>query len=135
VVSRFCSRLHELADESGLARGVRHAFEFRDRRWFSPDVLALLSRHGHGLVIADPAPEGQSRDLTSDFAYLRFHHGPRSSGAYEEEELDRYAESTAVWLDRGVDVYAYFNNDPGGWAPRNAAMFRDAVTSRIPAPA
>src|SRR6185436_824382 len=113
---RLASALERL---SGLPPG-RHAFEFRHASWFVPEVEALLRAHGAALVIGD-APERpfQSHALTADWTLVRFHRGARGRrGNYSEAELREWA----VRMRRGshdVDVYAYFNNDWEGFAPRN----------------
>lgn len=122
----FCA----LADERAAAVlpeiRLRHAFEFRDKRWFAEDVFAVLRERGCGLVLADPGAEGQPTDrLVAGFTYLRFHHGPRESGAYEDAELAQWADRARAWRAEGIDVFAYFNNDAGGWAPKNAMRFRE----------
>lgn len=38
----------------------------------------------------------------------------------------------AAHLARGCDVYAYFNNDAGGHAPRNAVTLRHALEPERP---
>jgi len=100
----------------------RHAFEFRHASWFADDVMALLRERNVALVIAHrPEIESfQTHELTADFAFVRFHHGSRGLGGnYSESELVGWAERIRAWGDRG-DVYAYFNNDWLGFAPRNA---------------
>src|SRR5581483_12338116 len=103
-------------------RSLRHALEFRHESWFTPDVMALLRERNVALVIAD-RPEiasFQTHELTADFTFVRFHHGSRGlRGNYSATELDEWAERIAGWADRG-DVFAYFNNDWEGFAPRNA---------------
>lgn len=123
----FCYLLARHTDALGTTERVRHAFEFRDPRWFADDVLDVLRAHRHCLVFADPPREDEPRLLTSDYAYMRFHHGPRPSGGYEDDELAPYAQRAAEFLDLGMDVFAFFNNDPGAWAPRNAGAFRAMV--------
>ena len=56
---------------------------------------------------------------------MRFHGASgRYDGSYPADRLGQWAE----WMDaeraRGTDVYAYFNNDVGGHAPRNALVLR-----------
>jgi uncharacterized protein YecE (DUF72 family) len=101
---------------------LRHAVEFRHESWFAPDVMALLRERNIALVIAD-RPEiasFQTRELTADFAFVRFHHGSRGlRGNYSDRELDEWADRVRTWGDRG-DVFAYFNNDWEGFAVRNA---------------
>jgi uncharacterized protein YecE (DUF72 family) len=85
-------------------------------------VMALLRERDIALVIAD-RPEiasFQTRELTADFAFVRFHHGSRGlRGNYSDRELDEWADRVRTWGDRG-DVFAYFNNDWEGFAVRNA---------------
>jgi uncharacterized protein YecE (DUF72 family) len=102
--------------------GLRHAVEFRHESWFAPDVMRLLRERNVALVIAD-RPEiasFQTHELTADFVFVRFHHGSRGlRGNYSDRELDEWAVRIGAWGERG-DVYAYFNNDWEGFAPRNA---------------
>lgn len=108
---------------------LRHAVEFRHESWFAPDVIALLRAHNVALVIAD-RPEiasFQTHELTADFAFVRFHHGSRGlRGNYSESELDEWAERIRSWGDRG-DVFAYYNNDWEGFAPRNALGLKERL--------
>jgi uncharacterized protein YecE (DUF72 family) len=99
----------------------RHCFEFRHPSWFVGDVYALLRERGVALVIGDhPERPFQSHELTAGWTLVRFHWGARGRrGNYSEAELDLWAQRLARWrLD--VEVYAYFNNDWEGFAPRNA---------------
>ncbi|HZO97461.1 MAG TPA: DUF72 domain-containing protein [Gaiellaceae bacterium] len=119
-----------LAAALGAApRSLRHAVEFRHPSWFQPDVMALLRERGVALVIAD-RPEirsFQTHELTAGFTYLRFHHGSRGArGNYSEGELAEWAARIRGFAEAG-DVYAYFNNDWEGFAPRNASRLRALV--------
>jgi uncharacterized protein YecE (DUF72 family) len=107
-----------------LPRG-RHCFEFRHESWFVDDVYELLRRHGVALVIGDtPRRPFQAHELTADWTFVRFHHGHRGRGGnYSERELHEWAERLDGWRGRG-DVYAYFNNDWEGYAPRNAQLLQ-----------
>jgi uncharacterized protein YecE (DUF72 family) len=100
----------------------RHAFEFRHSSWFAAPVIELLRAHGAALVIAHhPARPFQTEVLTSDFTFLRFHHGARGRrGNYADSELSEWAAKIAGWR-RACEVFAYFNNDWEAFAPRNAA--------------
>jgi uncharacterized protein YecE (DUF72 family) len=103
----------------------RHAFEFRHESWFADEVYELLRAHGAALVIADsPRYPFQTHELTADFTFIRFHHGKRGRGGnYSERELEEWAQRLEAWRRR-VDVYAYFNNDWQGYAPRNALSLK-----------
>ncbi|MGZ8688508.1 MAG: DUF72 domain-containing protein [Gaiellaceae bacterium] len=99
----------------------RHCFEFRHESWFVDEVYELLRRHGVALVIGDtPERPFQAYELTADWTFVRFHHGHRGRGGnYSERELAGWADRIDGWRRSG-DVYAYFNNDWHGYAPRNA---------------
>jgi uncharacterized protein YecE (DUF72 family) len=107
----------------------RHAFELRHPSWFAEPVYELLRAHGAAFVIhdskrRDPTPEV----LTTDWTYLRFHHGRRGRrGNYSETELREWAKKVRD-LTSEADVYAYFNNDWETFAPRNALHLRGLVS-------
>jgi uncharacterized protein YecE (DUF72 family) len=77
------------------------------------------------------------------WAYTRFHgptarnansdrdgnSGERYSGDYGPKRLAGPARTLRSWLDQGCDVYAYFNNDLGGAAIRDAAWLSERLTS------
>jgi uncharacterized protein YecE (DUF72 family) len=105
---------------------LRHAVEFRHESWFAPRPLELLAEHDVALVVGDrPGSPGPERpEPTARFAFVRFHHGSHGRrGNYSEAELADWAQTLRRWADRG-DVYAYFNNDWEGFAPRNAATMQ-----------
>jgi uncharacterized protein YecE (DUF72 family) len=108
----------------------RHCFEFRHASWFAPEVYELLRRHGAALVIGDhPERSFQAHELTTDWTYIRFHHGARGRrGNYSDRELDEWAERIDGWRRR-VEVYAYFNNDWEGFAVRNGLALRERLSS------
>jgi uncharacterized protein YecE (DUF72 family) len=103
----------------------RHAFEFRHESWFVPEVYELLRAHGAALVIGDhPERPFQPHELTTDWTFIRFHHGYRGrNGNYSESELEDWAERIEAWR-RSAEVYAYFNNDWHGFAVRNALRLK-----------
>jgi len=56
---------------------------------------------------------------------VRFHGSTsKYGGGYPEDRLRGWAEWLNVQRDAGCDVYAYFNNDVGGHAPRDAVTLR-----------
>lgn len=113
---RLARALEALAGRPG-----RPAFEFRHRSWFAPAVYRLLAEHGAALVVADDARRDPlPRTLTADWTYVRFHWGARGRrGSYSAAELRTWRRRIAAWRARS-EVFAYFNNDWEGFAPRNA---------------
>lgn len=108
----------------------RWAVEVRDPSWLHDDVYEVLARHRAGLCLHDLLPH-HPWELTADWTYLRFH-GPRATdepytGRYTGRRLWRTADRLGDLLERGHDVYAYFNNDIGGAAVSDAAWLRDRL--------
>jgi uncharacterized protein YecE (DUF72 family) len=70
------------------------------------------------------------RSIVGPFVYVRFHGATaRYSGGYSMEQLEDWAEWMDAQLANGREVYAYFNNDVGGHAPRNALTLRELMGS------
>jgi uncharacterized protein YecE (DUF72 family) len=99
----------------------RHAIEFRHPSWFERAVLRRLREAGVALVIGDhPERPFQSREITASWTFVRFHWGSRGRrGNYSDRELASWRRRIAAWRRR-TEVFAYFNNDWEGFAPRNA---------------
>jgi uncharacterized protein YecE (DUF72 family) len=109
-----------------LPLGLRHCVEFRHPSWFVGETYALLREHGVALAIGDRPQVNafQTHELTADWTYVRFHGGTRGRrGNYSNSELREWAAQLREW-SRTREVYAYFNNDWEGFAPRNAALLK-----------
>lgn len=107
---------------------VRQVFEFRDDSWFDEAIYEVLRRHHFGLCIADSPTLKTPQVLTADFTYLRFHGSTkRYDSDYTDAELRPWAKRARGWLDDGRDVFAFFNNDPHGYAVANARRLRELV--------
>ena len=61
----------------------------------------------------------QTRELTIDWTFVRFHTGRGRDGNYGDKSLTGWAEQIREWRRR-IDVFAYFNNDRHGFAIANA---------------
>jgi uncharacterized protein YecE (DUF72 family) len=106
---------------ASLPAGPAYVFEFRDRDWYRDEAFALLDRFGAGLCIHDMPESKSPEEVAGKLAYVRFH-GPEGkyAGSYPDKDLERWARRMREWAGRGLPVYAYFNNDIGGYAPKNA---------------
>lgn len=106
---------------AALPKGFRFAFEFRDSRWFDPEVYDALRGANAAFCIYDLAGSRSPRQVTADWAYLRLH-GPGEAycGCYTPEALEDWAGFIRRLCSEGQDVYCYFDNDQSGYAPRNA---------------
>ena len=113
-----------LAEALGALPPGLHCFEFRHASWFLPEVERLLREHGAALVIGDdPSRPFQTLARTSPWSYLRFHRGRGKDGNYTPAQLREWSDRIRAWRRRG-DVYAYFNDDWGGHAVREAHALR-----------
>jgi uncharacterized protein YecE (DUF72 family) len=106
----------------------RHAFEFRHSSWFNEAIYSMLRERDVALVIGDaPTRPFQAYELTTDFTFIRFHHGRRGRGGnYSRTELEEWAARIKKWR-RDVEVFAYFNNDWKAYAVRNAKTLTSLV--------
>lgn len=116
-------RLDEFLSEA--PERYRWAIEFRDTSWLSDTIYGVLRAHGAALCLQDMIP-GHPRVLTADWTYVRFH-GEEYDRSYSHQLLTAQARWIADFLRRGIDVYAFFNNDKGGHAVRNARDLRRYV--------
>ena len=111
-----------------LPRQYRHVVEFREPSWYDERVYALLRKHKVALCLHDMLGSASERIAVGPFIYVRFHFGTRRYGGRYD---DRRLETWAAWLSEraaeGLDVFAYFNNDTGGHAPRDAVRLRQRI--------
>jgi uncharacterized protein YecE (DUF72 family) len=112
---------------SVLPEGLRVAFEFRHPSWHREDVFRMLETGGAAYCVMSGAGLPCALRATAPFVYVRLH-GPDDrhlyAGSYTDEDLGWWAARVREWASAGRDVYAYFNNDGGGNAVRNAATLR-----------
>ena len=109
---------------AALPTAMRHAVEFRHPSWQCAATYALLDRR-QALTVAVSGPQlPEDHTVTGGAAYVRFH-GLRSGYAYDytDEDLAPWAR----WLQTQTDGFAFFNNDVGGHAVRNALRLRELL--------
>jgi uncharacterized protein YecE (DUF72 family) len=103
------------------------AVEFRHPSWHNEEVFALLERHQAAYCIMSGAGLPCVLRATAPFVYVRLH-GPDHEflygGSYSDDDLRWWAARLREWEAGGHDIYAYFNNDGGGNAVRNAMALR-----------
>ena len=126
-------RTHTAADAD---RPLRHAVEVRHASFDVPAFTQLARAHDVAIVLADTAGRYPViRDLTAGFAYVRLHGDVELyTSGYTDESLDRWAAELGGWLQRGMDVYAYFDNDVKVRAPYDAMGLRDRLAEWTPRP-
>jgi uncharacterized protein YecE (DUF72 family) len=107
-----------------LPKRHSHAIEFRDSSWYSDEVFDLLSRHRVALCLHDMAGSATGRLSVGPFVYVRFHGPVRYGGRYDDDLLNSWADWLRAQARDGRPIFAYFNNDTGGHAPRDARRLR-----------
>jgi uncharacterized protein YecE (DUF72 family) len=153
---RLAAGWHELADRRGVllvqlapthTRDVRRldyflgclpwwmrvAVEFRHNSWVDDAVFDILERHGAAYCVMSGAGLPCVLRATAPFVYVRLHgpaHDHLYAGSYSDDDLAWWADRVAEWERSGIDVFAYFNNDGGGHAVRNAMALARIVHAR-----
>jgi len=147
VLIQLAGNFHRADDRlAGVLRafppGVRVAVEFRHESWFVDGVRRILEDFGACLCLADRDSKLLSPLWrTTDWGYLRLHHGTSSPRpCYHREVLaERASQVASLWTPQ-QPVFVYFNNDGRGCALRDASWFAEEVDrlgvprSRVPAP-
>jgi uncharacterized protein YecE (DUF72 family) len=114
----------------GLLPGrVRAAVEFRHPGWHREEVFSLLERRGAAYCVMSGAGLPCVLRATAPFVYVRLHgpdHDHLYAGSYPDESLRWWSERIGEWGAGGREVFAYFNNDGGGNAVRDAAALASA---------
>jgi uncharacterized protein YecE (DUF72 family) len=98
-----------------LDPAMRWALDFRHESWFDDEIKARLDEHGVAFVDAE---EGDA-----DFRYLRLRNPP-----YGEKALAAEAARIKGLLERGPDVFAYFQHEDEPTAPRYAERLLELVS-------
>ncbi len=128
---RWRPNRRRLADFLAAVPDEPQTIEFRDRRWYGPMTFALLADAGVALCLHDMAGSTPPPTPVGPFAYVRFHgSGERYGGRYPSQRLSAWARRMVDWADAGLPVWAYFNNDIGGHAVRDADRLRTMVGRR-----
>lgn len=112
---------------SRLPHWIPVAVELRHPSWQDDAVFGLLERHGAAYVVMSGAGLPCILRATASFVYVRLH-GPDQDhlygGSYSDQDMSWWADRIREWAGAGKDVWAYFNNDGGGNAVRNARTLR-----------
>jgi uncharacterized protein YecE (DUF72 family) len=119
---------------SVLTPDHRYVFEFRDTRWYCPEVMEILKRYRVALCLHDWRGMQWPVQFTTDFTYIRFHGSEGAyQGGYSASSLRNWAENIRDWQRHLSTVFVYFNNDLQGHAIENA-RFLQHLLQRNPKP-
>ena len=111
-----------------------HVVEFRAPSWYDERVFALMNQYKVALCVHDMKGSTSGKLAVGPFTYVRFHCGEKKyGGAYDDRRLEEWSDWLTQRAASGHDVYAYFNNDLDGHAPRDAVRLRRRVQQRLAA--
>jgi uncharacterized protein YecE (DUF72 family) len=120
-----CLREFGLSRMAGVDRPLRVAVEPRHESWWTAEAEQILAAHDAALCWADRRGSAVTPLWrTAGWGYLRFHEGAADPWpSYGSSDLASWlGRVREAWPD-DADVYVYFNNDPGGAAVANSAVF------------
>ncbi|MCL4466930.1 MAG: DUF72 domain-containing protein [Chloroflexi bacterium] len=112
---------------AALPRGYVHVIEFRDPSWLVEEVFETMERHRVAHCVHDMPPLQVPLRVTAGSVYIRFHGNASHSGDYSLDQLKTWVGRIENWSSQGLEVYAYFNNDAGGYALTNARTLRNLL--------
>ena len=117
---------------SALPAGNNYVFEFRNSDWIREEMFDLLRKYNIGFCIHDMPESATPEIVTGKIAYIRFHgNGEKYSGGYSDKMLYQWSNKIIDLNKSNIQVFVYFNNDIGGFAPRNALTLKSMVNEKI----
>lgn len=109
-----------------LPAHLRQAIEFRHVSWWEKvdETAKILSKYKIAFVGVSRKGFPDQVPVTAEFSYIRFHGLGKNpyQWDYSAEELKPWARRMGELLKKGIDVYAYFNNDFGALAIKNSKV-------------
>ena len=115
-----------------LPKDIRHAVEFRNDTWICKETFTILEKFNVAYCIVSAPKLKCELRVTSNFSYIRFHGVDKwYKYNYTDKELEWWAEKICSFMKKGIDVFAYFNNDFEAYAPFNALRLRELVNAKI----
>ncbi len=117
-----------------LPQTYSYALEFRDKSWYTDDVLFLLHARNVSLCVSDHRDAPAPWEATASHVYVRGH-GPGGDyrDNYGDSALRRWTRRIADWSRAGRGVYVYFDNDYKSAAPNDAQRLMAMVEqARVP---
>jgi uncharacterized protein YecE (DUF72 family) len=103
-------------------RQYEFVLEIRHDSWLKNDALNLMTKYEIGLVISQSGERFPYTEMvTAKNIYVRFH-GPAAlyASSYSDKDLKYFARKFKKWVNEGHEIWAFFNNDVHGYAPKNA---------------
>ncbi len=109
---------------AALPKGYTHVVEFRDQSWVVEPVFQLMEQRHVAHCLHDMRPLNIPIRITAPPIYIRFHGDAEHAGSYPKNTLETWAARISEWHRSDLPVFAYFNNDPHGYAVENALSLK-----------
>jgi uncharacterized protein YecE (DUF72 family) len=123
-----------------IPKGIRVAFEFRNKTWYCSDVYDAMRRYGFGLCDNISPDESKLRVAGSNIEaattakvwhYIRCHkRANQQITDYTKEQLIKIADQLVERRNRNIAQYCFFLNDHEGNGPRNAKTLLNLIKER-----
>lgn len=100
----------------------RFVIEVRHPTWLESDALTLMAKYEVGIVISQSGNLFPYTEMiTAKNVYVRFH-GPAElyASVYTDADLRYFAKMFKSLAKEGHEIWAFFNNDVHGYAPKDA---------------
>ncbi len=123
-----------------LPAGPRYAVEVRNRKWLDSDLGEMLSQHNVALVLQDLHYMPKLDWITADFTVIRWLGRRKDIQEFDRIQIDRtevlemWSERVQDFVQRGIDVYGYFNNHFAGHSPASVRQFASMIGVQLPTP-
>jgi len=107
----------------------RFAMETRHASWLTDESIELMKKYNIAFVISQSGTGfPYAEHVTAEHIYVRFH-GPAGlyASPYSDKQLQGFSVLFKKWKKDGHSVWAFFNNDIGGHAFRDATRLIEIV--------
>ncbi|HOK08867.1 MAG TPA: DUF72 domain-containing protein [Candidatus Hydrogenedens sp.] len=104
------------------------AVELRNKKCFHEEIFNVMSKHNVSLCLEDYKGCEIDDVITANWIYIRKHGSTgRYQGEYTQQQLKSEAEKIKQWVTESKEVFIFFNNDFGGYAPKNALQLIEFI--------
>ena len=120
-----------------LPKGPRYAVEVRNRKWLNADFGEMLSEHNVALVLQDLHYMPQLDWITADFTVIRWLGRRKDIREFDRIQIDRsknlesWSKKVQDFMERGFDIFGYFNNHFAGHSPASVRQFAEMMGAEI----
>jgi uncharacterized protein YecE (DUF72 family) len=124
------ARLEHFRELLSVWPKVHHVIEFRHASWFDAETASFLREAQFALCQSHSADWPLWNAVTTDLVFVRLHGRPHTYASnYTRIALGRWADRIRHWLNDGLEVHVYFDNDSLGYAPHNATSLRKLLSN------